>query len=138
MHPCGAWTFLVQAVAMNGQHMLVVIRQPQAVRFKGDAGVVAPEGVTPAVVVAANHGHWDAPCERGQRGSDPEVAPGDEAAVAEPEIEDVACQEQGVTLARYGVQEPKHGGFVVGRRGTEVGIGEDHQAGGMHGAKGDA
>ena len=64
--------------------------------------------------------------------------PGDEALVGEPEIIDVAGQEQGIAKLRGGVEEGEEGFLVHRRFRAEMGIGNDDETLAIHGAKGGA
>src|SRR5690606_20538753 len=96
VHPFGTATFFMQSVAVDDQHAALVEVQREAGRGEPDAGVLLPERVAPAVVVAAHERDRNPAGEGGQRSGHAEVAAGNQVAVTEPVVVDVANHYQGV------------------------------------------
>ncbi len=127
---------LVQAVTMDQVDGPACGRVCQPMRFKPDAGVVLPERPTPAVVIATDQGDRDVTRNRGQRRGNPKTATRNQPAIAEPVVEDVAGEEQRITGEGHLIQKGEERRFVGCGSRAEVRIGDNHESGIFHGAKG--
>ena len=110
-----------------------VEREP--VRARSGSRLRRPEIPAPAVVVPADHddGH---PCRQpGERRRDAEPASRNDPRVGEPEVEEIAVDQETVAQGGDGVEKGEER-FLDGRgRHSEMGVGDDDQCMAEHGAK---
>src|SRR2546427_5740467 len=127
----------------------MLFRQPVAVRGEGraprhvelclagierDAEILGQELAAPTVVVTANERDRDAPAADVVESSHGcEVAPWDDAAVFEPEVEQVAVDEQSVAKVGDGGEEGVECRLYGGGGLSQMGGCDHHHAGGQGG-----
>ena len=104
-------------------------------RVESRADVALPEIAAPAVVIPADHRDRHSTAKPGQRGGHPEAAPRDDPAVGEPEVEEVAIDEQAVAQSGNRLEECEQRLLDGRRRHAEVGVGDDDESMAQHGAK---
>jgi acyl-CoA thioester hydrolase len=111
------------------------------VRSSGSAGDLHPHvpgehASGPGVVVAAEEGDRHPRLHQvGERGEHPEVLPGDHGAVLEPEVEEVAVDEEPRGVPADPAEEVAEGALGALRDGAEVDVGDDEVGSLCHGAK---
>lgn len=123
------------SIAMDGQH-------PAAGRFEGggtgmeiDLEVASPELVAPAIVVPAGHDDGHPLAQLAQGGGHGKSRPGYHPLPGEPEIEQVARDEEGVAQGRRSLEKLEKGGLVGRGPGAEVGIADGDESLADHGPK---
>jgi acyl-CoA thioester hydrolase len=79
-------------------------------------------------VIAADHQHWKSAREFDDPGGDPDAVPRNDAAIGEPEIVDIASEQERVAERRHCVQEGKECVLPVGGGRIQVGVGNDDKA----------
>lgn len=84
---------------------------------------LSPECLSPAIVISADHGDGHGAGKPSQRGCDGECAPGNDMAVAEPELEQITGYEEGVAEGRRIVQECEQRRFARRRRRADMRVG---------------
>lgn len=131
----GNSSFLMQAVAMNGEDRAGTDVKPKLPSVKADTRFGPPERVTPAVVVTTDHEHRHSTRELDDPRGDLDAVSGDQAFVGEPEVVDIARQEQRVAKLRRGVEKGEES-FLVSAICAEVCVGNHDKLIGSHGAKG--
>ena len=97
-----------EAVAVDGMDRHAAQLEPESAGAESDAGLAVPERVAPTVMVAAGHQDRDATAQRGQRAGDPEACARNGSAIGEPEVEQVAVDQQAVAKRGYGIEERQH------------------------------
>ena len=141
-HPDGEW------MARDPVHQLgvpVLLGQPVAVghegaaprhvelgfsRMEGDPQIVNEKVAAPAVMVAAHERDGYATGPQGMQLRDrAEVTARDDRAVLEPEVEQVAVDEERVPEIRHGLEETVKRGCDRGRDLAEMCVGDDDHAG---------
>ena len=100
-----------------------------------DPDLAVPESEPPAVVIPAYHEHRQAASESGQRGGDPERMTRQDAAVGEPELEEIAVDQQRIAQRGDDVEKFEQRGFDRGGGVSEVGVGDDDEGLSRHGPK---
>src|SRR2546427_3364114 len=134
VHEAGAPLLLGQPVAVGqeaGPSRHVELGFP---RMEGDAQVVNEEVTAPAVVVAAYERDRHAAGPQGVEFRDgAEVTARDHRAVLEPEIEQVAVDEERVAEIGHRVEEPVKRDSDRGRDLAEMSVGDDDHTGGGEG-----
>ena len=103
-----------------------------------DADRVAQKGTQPEVVVPVQIGDLDAGLAQSQQhGKGPEVTAGDRIAILEPKVEQIADDEKRFGAAGKGVQKivkaPGAVRLAGGRRGAEMGVGDEEDRAVGHG-----
>ena len=131
----GAAPRLGETVPVDGGDLEPADLEVQPVRVEPEAEVAAPEIAAPAVVVAADHEDREPPREAGQGCRHLKTAAGHDPGVAEPEIEEVAVDEQAVAQGRHVVQEGEERLFDGGWRHAEMGVGNDDESLPQHGGE---
>ena len=131
----GAHARLRQPVAMDGGHPPVADVERQPVRVESHPDVPLPEVAAPAIVVSPDHHDRHPPAEPGQRGRHVEAAARDDPAVGEPEVEQVAVDEQAIAQVGDRLEKRQQRLLDRGRRSAEVGVGHDDERMAQHGAK---
>ena len=81
---------------MHGEAMPPGGFELEAVRGVADAQLAIPELEAPAIVIAADHQNRNSTAEAGECGRGPKRVARHDAAVGEPELEEVAVQQQRV------------------------------------------
>jgi hypothetical protein len=89
----------------------------------------------PPVVVSPDHYDRHPSPEPAQRRRHVKPPARDHSGVGEPEIEQVAVDEQAIAQLRHGVEKVEEGFFDRGRRHSKVGVGDDNEGVAEHGAK---
>ena len=100
-----------------------------------NAKVALPELEAPAVMIATDHDHRDAPPQGRERRGHPKRVAWQRGRVGEPELEQVAVDEQRVTQRGDGVEELEQSGFDRRWGVAEVGVGDDDEGLSQHGRK---
>ena len=122
-------------VAVERERETAADAELEPVAMPPDAEVVLPELEAPPVVVPADHEDRDPAVQRRERGGDPERVARQRRRVGEPELEQVAVDQQRVAQRGDGVQELEQRGFHRGRGVAEVGVGDDDEGVSQHGRK---
>jgi len=100
-----------------------------------DPQVLGEKIAAPAIVIAADQRDGNAlGAQRVQFRHRGEVAPRDHGAVLEPEVEQVAVDEEGLAQVGNGLEETVERGLDCGWDLSQMGVGDDEHAGG-HGPK---
>jgi hypothetical protein len=94
-----------------------------------------PKVTIPPVVVAANHDDRYLPSKPGHRSRDVESVSGDDSGIGEPEVEEIAVDQQAIAQRRHCVEELEKCFLGSRRRHSKVGVGHDHEGVAEHGAK---
>lgn len=91
-----------------------------------DADLVGQKAPHPCVVVADDEPHPHTGVDQfRETAQNPEASPRDDVVVLEPEIEQVAVDQQLVSRSRQGLQERNESPLRVGRNLAEVNVGDD-------------
>ena len=104
-------------------------------RTKGDPKVPLPEITIPAVVVATDHNHRELTAEPSHCRCYMEAVSGYDSGVGEPEVEEIAVDQQAIAQRRHCVEELEERFLGSRRRHSKVGVGHDHEGVAEHGAK---
>jgi len=131
----GAQCGLRQPVAVECGDAPPADVETDPVGVKPHPDVAFPEVAAPAVVVAANHHDRHAVPQPRQRRRDMKAPARNHPGVGEPEVEQVAVDEQAVTEPRHRLQELQERLLDGGRRHAEMGVGHDDERMAQHGAK---
>ena len=126
---------LAQSVAVDGGHLPAADLEGEPPRIEPHAEVVLPEVAAPAVVVPPDHEDRHPASEPGEGRRHVEPAPGDDPAVGEPEVEQVAVDEEAVPQLGDSVEKREERLLDRGWRHAQVGVGDDDQSVAQHGAK---
>jgi hypothetical protein len=86
-------------------------------------------------MIPTYHDHGQLSPELGEGSGHVEPAARDHAGVGEPEIEEVAVDEQAIAQCGHYLEEPKQSFLGPSRRDAEVGIRDDNERVAQHGAK---
>src|SRR5256885_1892401 len=133
-HEAGAPVWLGQPVAVGHEGAASRHVELGFPRMEGDAQVVNEEVAAPAVVVAAYERDRHAAGPQGVELRDgAEVTARDHRAVLEPEIEQVAVDEERVAQVGHRVEEPVKRDSDRGRDLAEMSVGDDDHTGGGEG-----
>src|SRR6266567_6539595 len=134
VHEAGAPVLLGQSVAVDHEGAASRHVELGFPRMEGDAQVVNEEVAAPAVVVAAYERDRHAAGPQGVELRDgAEVTARDHRAVLEPEIEQVAVDEERVAQVGHRVEEPVKRDSDRGRDLAEMSVGDDDHTGGGEG-----
>jgi len=134
VHDPGAPVLLGQPVAVGHEGAASRHVELGFPRMEGDAQVVNEEVTAPAVVVAAYERDRHAAGPQGVEFRDgAEVTARDHRAVLEPEIEQVAVDEERVAEIGHRVEEPVKRDSDRGRDLAEMSVGDDDHTGGGEG-----
>src|SRR5690606_15668704 len=85
-----------ESVAMDRAYLAASHVQVEASGSERDPGFLGPEGRAPPVVISSDQVDRQSARKGSKAGSDPERMAGDDPAIAEPEVEQVAHDEQPV------------------------------------------
>ena len=91
---------LRQPVSVNGHHLAAPDLECCPERLEPQIQVSLPELVIPPVMVSPHHYYWQSPAEPGERRGDVKPAPGNDPGVGEPEVEEIAVDQQAVAQRR--------------------------------------
>jgi len=97
--------------------------------------ILFPEVAIPPIVVPTYHGNRDLESKPCEGSGDVESAPGDDSRIGEPEIEQVAIDQQAVAKLGDRVEELEQCLLGPGWRHSQVGVGHDDEGTAEHGAK---
>src|SRR5688500_17796308 len=126
---------LGQSIAMDRSHRAAPDPERRLMRGEAYSHVSFPEVSAPSVMVPSDH-HDRQPTPAPAHGrGDVEATPGDGAVVGEPEIEQIAVDEQAVAQGWDSVEEVEKCLLDRGRRHSQMGIGYDDESVAQHGAK---
>ena len=128
----------MKSVTMHCQDLSVADVEFTLPGMKVDPGVRLPEGAAPAVVVAADHKHRKSSGEVNDLSRHPGGVSRDHPTVAEPEVVDVAGQEQRVAHGWNRVEKGEERLLVRSRCRAQMGIGYHDETLSNHGGKGGA
>jgi hypothetical protein len=95
--------------------------------MKGDVQVLAPEVLTPPIVVPPDHDDRHPGPHTAQCGGDVKPAPRDDPPIGEPEIEQIAVDQKAITKGGHRLQELEEGLLDIEPGGPEMGIGEHYE-----------
>ena len=104
-------------------------------RVKLEPQVSLPEVIVPSIVVSSNHYDRHSAAQPGQRGGDVKTTSRDYAGIGEPEIEQIAVDQQAIAQDGNGLEEFEQRLLDARRRHAKVGIGNDNEGVAQHGAK---
>lgn len=135
VQPSGDPPLFGEAVTVMGLDDPGANPEPDPIPGKADTTFRLPERIAPSVVVATGHHDRQPAAESSQLPCDPESTSGDGPAIGEPEIEQVAVDEQTVTQIRDHIK--KRGQRFFDGRGDrpQVGVAENDQLVAEHGSK---
>ena len=119
---------LGDSVAVNGEDATIADLELHPDRREPHVEVPLPEVLPPPIVVASHHGHRHPLPHPPDLGGDMKPDAGDQPAVGEPEIEDVAVEEEAVAERRRALEEGEEGLLDLGRGGAHMGVGQDEEA----------
>ena len=122
-------------VAVQGEDPAIPDRQRHLVEGEPHAQFFDPESMPPPVMVAPHHRHRDSTRQALQRGGHPESFPRDHPAVGEPELEEVAVDQQRIAQFRNTLQELQQRRLGLRRRVAKVSVRDDDESLGRHGGK---
>ncbi len=131
----GLPSWLREAITMNRGDGAVPDLERCAVRAERQVEIALPEVPIPTVVIAPYHDNRQAPAKASQRGGHMEAAPRDDPRVRDPEVEQIAVDEQAVAEGRHCIEKLEQPLLDTRRCYSEVGIGHDHESAAKHGAK---
>lgn len=120
VHDCCRPVLLGEAVAMYRQDGFLAQLEAGAMRMKRDIELVPPERAAPPVMIATDHHDRDSLSERGQCSYHMESGTRNDPAVLEPEIEEIAIDEETVAEVGNPLQEGNQRLLDGMGRGTEV------------------
>ena len=126
---------LRQTIAVNGSDRSTTDIEGCSMRTEGHPEIPLPEITIPPVVVAAHHDDRDLAAEAGDRRGDVKTASGYDSGIGEPEVEEIAVDQQAIAQGRHGVEELEENFLGSRRRHSKVGVGHDHEGVAEHGAK---
>jgi acyl-CoA thioester hydrolase len=126
---------LRQSIAVNRGYSAAADVEGGSMRTEGKTEVPLPEVAIPPIMVSSDHHDRHSAPESRECGGHVEATPGYDPGVGEPEVEQIAIDEQAVAQRRHRVQELEKCFLDPGRRHSEVGIGHDHKGAAEHGAK---
>jgi hypothetical protein len=96
---------------------------------------VLPELAVPPVMVSTHHYYWHSAPKLSERRGNVEATPRDYPGVGEPEVEQIAVDEQAVAQPGAGAEKIEQR-LLDGRgRHSKMGIGNDDECVAQHGAK---
>ena len=126
---------LRNSIAVDRRHGAAPDLERGPVGAEGQPQIPFPEVAIPPIMVSADHHDGQPPPEPGQRRRDMEATPRDHSRVGEPEVKQIAVDEQAIAQRRHGIEELEKCLLYSGRCHSEVGIGHDHEGAAEHGAK---
>jgi acyl-CoA thioester hydrolase len=112
---------------MERQHPPASHRELELGRLESDTQLIGPERGTPAIVVAADHGHRQVPRQPSQCGGHPESVTRDDPTICEPELEEVAVDQQRITQIGHSIEKIEQRPLGLARRVSEVGVRHDDE-----------
>lgn len=126
---------LPQPISVNSRDPAAPDLEGRPTRAEGQAQISLPEITIPPVVVASYHYNRESSSQHRECGCDVKAASGNHPGIGEPEIEEIAVDEQAVAQRRHGIEEVEQCPLDSRRRHSEVGIGHDYKGAAEHGAK---
>lgn len=117
----GDAVFLVNTVTMDREYRTAADGEPQLAGMKGHAGFGTPEGVAPAIVIAAYHEDRHPARQLHNAGGHPDAVARNQATIGEPEVVNVSGQQQRITERGDGVEEREER-RLIGGGSTQVGV----------------
>jgi len=133
-HPRGT-ARIGQPVSMDRQCFPLPYLEAKLARMVHRAQVPLPEVVAPAIVVATHNRNRHPLPQLRQRRRYPEPMSRHDVPVAEPEVEQVAVDQQRVPQRRHRPEEPEEGIGYLGRGSTQVRVGNGYHSGPKHATK---
>ena len=127
VHQLGRPGFFGETIPMHGQDQAFTYGQGRFHGHKVDPHVAAPEILAPTVVIAAGHDDRHAFAYLGQGRRNGEAFSGDHPPVGEPEVEQVAVDQQRIAQRRCLVEELQERLFHGWRCDTQMGVGHDEK-----------
>jgi acyl-CoA thioester hydrolase len=124
-----------EAVAVDRGDRASTDAESRPVGMEQQTQVPLPEVAVPSIVVSPHHHYRQATPQPGQRSGDVEAPPRDHRGIGEPEIEQVAVDQQAIAQRRHRIEKLEEGLLGPGRSDAEMGIGYDDEAEAKHGAK---
>ena len=135
MEKGGAEAGFGETIAVDGRDGAPAHLESEPVGGEAQSSLALPEVAPPPVVIAPDHGDRKTRSQTRQRRGDAEPAPGNHPRVGEPEVEQVAVDEEAIPEVGDGVEKGEEG-FLDGWGGrSEVRVGDDDQRVAEHGAK---
>jgi hypothetical protein len=111
-----------EPIAVNGGHGSPADGEGRAAGLEAESQVAFPEMRVPPVMVSPDHyDRHAAPQSRQGRGN-MEAPPGNDPGVREPEVEEIAVDEQTIAQTGHGVEEREERLFHLRRRDTQMGV----------------
>ena len=114
MQPSGRGPTLGDPVAVQGEHDAGPYFEANLGRTELNAQLLLPECPAPPVMVSPGHYDRDSASQFGQRGRHPKPGAGYHPLIGEPELEQIAIDQEAVPKVGRGFQEGKQA--LLGRR----------------------
>ena len=133
-HP-GLPAGLSQPIPVDRDDSAAADGECRPVRMERQPEISFPEVAVPSIVVPSDHYDWKAAPQPGQCRGYMEPAPGNDPGVGEPEVEQVAIDEQAIAQGWDRIEKLEQ--RLLGFRGAnaKMGIRHDYESPAEHGAK---
>jgi hypothetical protein len=126
---------LGQSIAMDRGDRAAADVEGGPMRTEREAQVSFPEVSIPSIMVPTHHYYREAAAKPGEGCRDMETASGNDSGIGEPEVEQIAVDEQAIAQSRHCVEKLEQCLLSLRWSGAEVSIRNDHERAAEHGAK---